>query len=131
MQILILKIGGGQSEIFTVSRRVDPTGREVPPHESKICPPIPLSCLLKLGRGELADQGLGGPQQRAGRQVKMKKEGRNWGELLGIQEDPWGETGRARKTAMRREDLWKERGGVRTAMRDQIREEGGGPNSGF
>lgn len=67
VQILILKMGGGQSEIFTVSRRVDPTGREVPPHESKICPPIPLSCLLKLGRGAPADQGLGGPRQRAGR----------------------------------------------------------------
>lgn len=30
VQILVPKIGGGQSEIFTVSRRVDPTGQGDP-----------------------------------------------------------------------------------------------------
>lgn len=80
--------GGGQSEIFTVSRRVDPQGREVPPHESKICPPILLSCLLELGREAPAGQGLGGPRQRAGRQVEMREKGRNWGEPWEIQGDP-------------------------------------------
>lgn len=77
----------------------------VPPHKSEICPPVALSCLLELGRGALACQGFGGPQQRAGRQVEMREEGRNWGEPWGIQEGPWGETGRARRGVMQK-DHW-------------------------
>lgn len=98
--------GGGQSEIFTVSRRLTPQGSEVPPHESKICPPIPLSYLLELGRGAPAGQGLGGPRHRAGRSVEMREEGRNWGEPWGIQKGPWGETGRARRVVMLTEGRW-------------------------
>lgn len=84
--------------------------REAPPHEFEICPPILLSCLLELGRGLQACQGLGEPQEWAERQVGMRLEGRNWGEPERIRAGPWGETGRARRKAKQKEHLWKETG---------------------
>lgn len=41
--------------------------------------------------------------------MEMREEGRNWGEPWGIQEGPWGETGRARRGVMQK-DLWKREG---------------------
>lgn len=102
--------GGGRVRSSQFPGGVTPQGREAPPHESKVCPPIPFSCLLELRRGAPAGRELGGPRQRAGRQVEMRKEGKNSGEPWEIQWGPWGETGRARRTAMRRGDLWKGEG---------------------
>lgn len=104
--------GGGRVRSSQFLGGLTPQGREVPPHESEICPPIPLSCLLELGRGAPAGQGLGGPRRRAGRQVEMREEGRNWGEPWGIQVGPWGETGRARRRVTQKGDLWEEEGWV-------------------
>lgn len=82
-------------------------------------PPIPLSCLLELGRGAPAGQGLGGPQRRAGSQVEMREEGRNWGEPWGIQVDPWGETGRVTRRVTQKGDLWEEERGGSQETQDQ------------
>lgn len=110
--------GGGRVRSSQFPGGLTPQGREVPPHESKICPPIPLSCLLELGREAPAGPGLGEPQQRAGRQVEMREKGRNWGEPWEIQGDPWEETGKARRRVMQREDLWKEERRRVRAVRD-------------
>lgn len=109
--------GGGRVRSSQFPGGLTPQGSEVPPHESKICPPIPLSYLLELGRGAPAGQGLGGPRHRAGRSVEMRVEGRNWGEPWGIQKGPWGETGRARRVVTLTEDLQEEKrgAGVRVA----------------
>ena len=109
--------GGGRVRSSQFPGGLTPQGSEVPPHESKICPPIPLSYLLELGRGALAGQGLGGHRHRAGRSVERREDGRNWGEPWGIQKGPWGETGRARRVVMLTEDLREEKReeGVRVA----------------
>lgn len=95
-------------------------------------PPIPLSCLLELGRGAPAGQGLGGPQRRAGSQAEMREEGRNWGEPWGIQVDPWGETGRVRRRVTQKGDLWEEERGGSQGTQDQTHLGGrfGGPGEG-
>lgn len=40
--------------------------------------------------------------------MEMREEGRNWGGPWGIQEGPWGETGKVKRMVMQTEDLWKE-----------------------
>lgn len=103
--------GGRQSGLFTVSRRANPTvsvwGGSLL-IESGLCPPIPLSYLLELGKGAPAAPGLGAPQQKAGRQVERLERGRKWGEAGGTRGGLWVETGRARRPGMQREDLWRE-----------------------